>query len=112
MPARRYQTPSRVRQTSSASILPPVVSRIIGLPPSFLPMPGPLVETGATVVRECDVAVRSIVGVGAEEGAASSAGDDETVATGGATARGVTSGATIATGGISATSSACEITFE
>ena len=55
MPLRRYQTPSRVRQTSSASILPPLVNTITGLP--LFPIPGPLVETGAVVVRECDVAV-------------------------------------------------------
>ena len=81
MPARRYQTPSRVRQTSSASILPPVVNRITGLPP--LPMPGPLVDTGAAVVRECDVAVRSAAdfGVGVGEGSAFSTGGDETIAT-------------------------------
>ena len=43
--------PSRVRQTSSASILPPLVRRITGLPPWRVAMPGPLVETGAEVAR-------------------------------------------------------------
>src|ERR1700752_4281926 len=108
MPARRYQTPSRVRQTSSASILPPLLNRITGLPPSFLPMPGPLVETGATVVRECDVAVRSVAAfdAGVGEDTAFSSGDDKTVATGAGV---TTTGAamlTVVTGGISATSSA------
>ena len=113
MPARRYQTPSRVRQTSSASILPPLVKRIAGLPPSFLPIPGPLVETGATVVRECDVAVRSApsLGDGAGDAAAS---DDEAVATGGGATTGAATGAMLitATGGISATSSPRELKLE
>ena len=68
MPLRRYQTPSRVRQTSSASILLPLVNTITGLPPSFFPIPGPLVEMGAAVVRECDVATRSGVCFGVAEG--------------------------------------------
>ena len=68
MPLRRYQTPSRVRQTSSASILPPLDNRITGLPPLFFPIPGPLVETGAVVVRECEVAARSGVSFGVAEG--------------------------------------------
>ena len=55
MPLRRYQTPSLVRQTSSASIFAPLVSMITGLPPCRFPMPGPLVETGSVVERECDV---------------------------------------------------------
>ena len=50
MPFLRYQTPSRVRQTSSASILPPLVRRIVGLLPRLVPIPGPLVETGSTLV--------------------------------------------------------------
>lgn len=103
MPARRYQMPSRVRQTSSASILPPLVKRIAGLPPSFLPMPGPLVETGATVVRECEVRSDASLGNGVGDDAAASG--DETG--GGDATTGALSGAmlTTATGGISATSS-------
>lgn len=58
MPFLRYQTPSRVRQTSSASILPPLVNSIVGLLPLFAPMPGPLVETGATLGVVCEVATR------------------------------------------------------
>ena len=112
MPARRYQTPSRVRQTSSASILPPLVKRIAGLPPSFLPMPGPLVETGATVVRECDVAVRSVASLGNGVGEDAAASGDETV--GGGATTGAATGAMLitATGGISATSSPPELKLE
>ena len=55
IPLRRYQTPSRVRQTSSASILPPLVKMITGLPPWRVPIPGPLVDTGSVVARECEV---------------------------------------------------------
>jgi hypothetical protein len=109
MPARRYQTPSRVRQTSSASILPPVVKRIMGLPPSLVPMPGPLVDTGAAVVRECEVAVRSSDGVfeaavGDGAGVALSSGGAEACTTSGATTAGE-----CATGGMSATSSPREL---
>ena len=68
MPLRRYQTPSRVRQTSSASILPPLDNRITGLPPAFFPIPGPLVEIGAAVVRECEVETPSGVSFGVAEG--------------------------------------------
>ena len=66
MPLRRYQTPSRVRQTSSASIFAPLVSTMTGLPPCRVPMPGPLVETGSVVERECDVA--KLVGEGFTDG--------------------------------------------
>src|SRR5215216_2597506 len=93
MPSRLYQTPSRVRQTSSASILPPVVNRITGRPPWRLPMPGPLVETGALVVLECEVASRSgeLFGVasGEGDGEAISAGEGDDDCDGGS---GVTSG--------------------
>src|SRR5688572_8831616 len=68
MPLRRYQTPSRVRQTSSASILPPLVSSITGLPPCLIPIPGPLVETGSVVARECEVATVDDVFGGEEDG--------------------------------------------
>ena len=57
MPLRRYHTPSRVRQTSSASIFAPLVSSITGLRPSCAPIPGPLVETGLGVARVCAVAM-------------------------------------------------------
>ncbi len=57
IPLRRYQTPSLVRQTSSASILPPLVSMITGLPPCRVPIPGPLVETGSVVERVCAVEI-------------------------------------------------------
>jgi hypothetical protein len=51
------------------------------LPPGFLPIPGPLVEIGAAVVRECEVTIRSGVdfGVAAGDGegdAVSIDGDD------------------------------------
>ena len=104
MPARRYQTPSRVRQTSSASILPPVVKRITGLPPSFVPMPGPLVDTGAAVVRECEVAVRSseaVFAAGVGDGAGATFASDGAEA---CTTRGATTAGACATGGMSATS--------
>ena len=97
MPLRRYQTPSCVRQTSSASILAPVVNTITGLPPSFFPIPGPLVETGATVVRECDVAMLSEGSFGVAEGA----GEGDAVSLG--------AGATTTCGGCSA--SGCAVTL-
>jgi hypothetical protein len=46
MPLRRYQTPSFVRQTSSASILPPLLNVITGLAALAAADSGPLVETG------------------------------------------------------------------
>src|SRR5262245_45932536 len=55
MPLRRYQTPSRVRQTSSASIFAPLLSSITGFVPCCAPIPGPLVETGFGVARVCAV---------------------------------------------------------
>jgi len=64
-----------VRQTSSASIFPPLVSNITGLLPCLLPIPGPLVETGSVVARVCEVAtVEEVFGLGE--------GDDEGDATG------------------------------
>jgi len=69
IPLRLYHTPSRVRQTSSASILAPLVSSITGLPPCLVPIPGPLVETGSVVARECEVAtVADVFGVGEGDG--------------------------------------------
>lgn len=57
IPLRRYHTPSLVRQTSSASIFPPLVNIITGLPPCRVPIPGPLVETGSLVARVCAVEI-------------------------------------------------------
>lgn len=93
MPFLRYQKPSRVRHTSSASILPPLVRRIVGLRPRRVPMPGPLVETGSTLVVVCDVATRVGEGfaVGEGEGEGETDGDGD-----GAGATGVSS--TTATG--------------
>ena len=68
MPLRRYHTPSLVRQTSSASILPPLVSMITGLPPGFVPIPGPLVDTGLSVVRVCEVEIPAEAVFGDGEG--------------------------------------------
>src|SRR6185436_8943985 len=56
IPLRRYHTPSFVRQTSSASIFPPLASIITGLPPCRVPIPGPLVDTGSLVARVWAVA--------------------------------------------------------
>jgi len=79
MPFFRYQTPSRVRQTSSASIFPPLVNRMTGLPPRLMPMPGPLVETGSTLAVVWEVATRTgdgfAVGDGEGEGEAEGDGD-------------------------------------
>ena len=91
MPLRRYHTPSFVRQTSSASIFPPLVSIITGLPPCRVPIPGPLVETGSLVARVWAVAGcdgeafgdGAIDGDGDGEGETS--GDGDGVAGGGAT---------------------------
>jgi hypothetical protein len=57
MPLRRYHTPSLVCQTSSASIFPPLVSIITGLPPVRVAIPGPLVDTGSLVALVCAVAI-------------------------------------------------------
>lgn len=72
MPFRRYQTPSRVRQTSSASILPPLDRTISGLP---LLLAGPLVETGPRLVVVCEVATRVEEGVGVAVGDGEGDGD-------------------------------------
>ena len=68
MPLRRYQTPSRVRQTSSASILTPLVSTMKALPPCLAAIPGPLVEIGSVEVRECEAAFAATDGFGDGEG--------------------------------------------
>ena len=57
MPSRRYQIPSFVRQTSSASTLPPPLNRITDLPLFASPTFGALVDTGPVLVEECAVAV-------------------------------------------------------
>jgi len=83
MPLRRYHTPSFVRQTSSASIFPPLVNIITGLPPCRIPIPGPLVETGSLVARvwavaDCDgdaFGDGAIEGDGDGEGETSNDGD-------------------------------------
>ena|ERR1041385_7269878 len=89
MPLRRYHTPSFVRQTSSASIFPPLVSIITGLPPCGVPIPGPLVETGALVARVWSVTDCAALGDGAMDGdgdgEGETAGDGDGVAGGGAT---------------------------
>ena len=93
MPLRRYQTPSFVRQTSSASILPPLLNVITGLAPWRLPIPGPLVETGSEVARVCalEVVVAAVFGAGEGDGEGETTGDGEgvEVAVGEATATGV-----------------------
>ena len=81
MPLRRYHTPSFVRQTSSASIFPPLVSIITGLPPCRVPIPGPLVETGSAVERVWAVATFSGDGRGDEaiDGDGEADGDGDAV---------------------------------
>src|ERR1700741_1206889 len=74
IPLRRYHTPSLVRQTSSASIFPPLVNIITGFAPCRVPIPGPLVETGSLVARVCAV---EIEGVAFGEGAAEGDGEGE-----------------------------------
>lgn len=93
MPLRRYQTPSFVRHTSSASIRPPLVSTITGLPPCLVPMPGPLVDTGAVVARGYDDAA-----VGAIEGFGDGEGDGEGDTLGDGDGNVVSSGSGDATG--------------
>ena len=96
MPFLRYQTPSRVRQTSSASILAPLVKTITGLPPRPVPIPGPLVEIGSTLVGVCEVATH--VGEGFADGESDGEGEAVGVGDGGgaciscATATGVFAG--------------------
>ena len=75
MPLRRYQKPSRVRQTSSASIFAPLVSTMTGFTPCRCPMPGPLVETGSVVERECDAG--NAVGEGFTDGDGDGDGETE-----------------------------------
>ena len=79
MPFFLYQMPSRVRQTSSASILPPLVNTIVGLPPRLVSFPGPLVETGSTLVVVCEVATRAgeAFGLGEGDGEGETDGDGD-----------------------------------
>ena len=78
IPLRRYHTPSLVRQTSSASIFPPLVSIITGLPPCRVPIPGPLVETGSLVARVCAVEIEGdALGAAEAEGDGEATGDGE-----------------------------------
>lgn len=60
MPSRRYQIPSFVRQTSSASTLPPLLNRITDLPLFASPTFGALVDTEPVLVEECAVAVFNV----------------------------------------------------
>jgi hypothetical protein len=76
IPLRRYHTPSLVRQTSSASIFPPLASIITGLPPCRVPIPGPLVDTGSPVERVCAV---EIVGEAFGETEGEADGEDDRV---------------------------------
>src|SRR4029078_5041691 len=89
IPSRRYHTPSFVRQTSSASIFPPLASIITGLPPCRVPIPGPLVETGSLVARVwsvagCETLAGGVVD-GDGDGEGVTAGDGDGVAGAGAT---------------------------
>lgn len=68
IPLRLYHTPSFVRHASSASIFPPLTNTITGLPPCRVPIPGPLVETGSLVERECAVETPFAAVFGDEEG--------------------------------------------
>ena len=83
MPFLRYQTPSRVRQTSSASILPPLVNRMTGLPPRRVPVPGPLVEMGSRLAVVCNVSMRVGEGFGVGEGDGEGETDGEGEGSGG-----------------------------
>ena len=100
MPLRRYQTPSRVRQTSSASIFAPLVSTMTGLPPCRFPMPGPLVETGSVVERECDA--ETAVGEGFSDGEGDGEGETAGKGEGDSATGGTGAGATMFGGGITA----------
>ena len=55
MPFRRYHTPSLVRHTASASILPPLVRTITGLADDADSVRGGPVETGAIRAVGCAV---------------------------------------------------------
>jgi len=86
IPLRLYHTPSLVRQTSSASIFPPLVNSITGLPPCRVPIPGPLVETGSVLARECAAlgeALADAFGDGEGDGEGETEGEGSGVAAGG-----------------------------
>src|SRR6185295_885749 len=89
IPLRRYHTPSLVRQTSSASIFPPLVNIITGLPPCRVPIPGPLVETGSLVARVCAVEINGEA-FGEAEGDGEGEGEGEGDETGDGDGDGVT----------------------
>ena len=75
IPLRLYHTPSFVRHASSASIFAPLTNTITGLPPCRVPIPGPLVETGSLVAREC--AVETLPGEVFGDAAGDGEGDGE-----------------------------------
>jgi len=80
IPLRLYHTPSLVRQTSSASIFPPLVNIITGLPPCRFPIPGPLVETGSVLARVCaalGVPLTGVFGDSEGDGEGATVGDGE-----------------------------------
>ena len=105
MPLRRYQTPSFVRQTSSASIRPPLVSIITGLPPWRFPIPGPLVDTGSLVERVC--AVETFSGDDRGEGAIEGDGEGETSTDGDGVAEGAATGSTVTGVSVAAAAFSC-----
>ena len=101
IPLRRYHTPSLVRQTSSASIFPPLVSIITVFPPWRVPIPGPLVETGSLVARVCAVAIAGETlgeaeGEGDGEGEGTGDGDGDCVTGDGVEAGGTVIGLSVA----------------
>ena len=105
MPLRRYHTPSFVRQTSSASIFPPLVSMITGLPPCRFPIPGPLVETGSLVARVW--AVESFSGEGFGDADSDGDGDGEGETSGDGVVAGVGATGVTAIGGSVAAEAFC-----
>ena len=80
-----------MRQTSSASIFPPLVSIITGLPPCRVPIPGPLVETGSLVARVWAVEIDGDA-FGDAEGEDDGEGDGLEAGEGEATGAGVATG--------------------
>ncbi|HKQ38109.1 MAG TPA: hypothetical protein VJ063_08535, partial [Verrucomicrobiae bacterium] len=69
-----------VRQTSSASIFPPLANVITGLPPCRFPIPGPLVETGSVLARVCaalGVPLAGAFGDGEGDGEGETVGDGD-----------------------------------
>ena len=72
-----------MRQTSSASIFPPLVRRIVGLAPRLVALPGPLVETGSTLEVVWAVATRAGEGFGDADGDGEGDGEMDGVGDGG-----------------------------